>query len=87
MAAAEGTDSRYWQCTDPATASSTEPWKDYPRIHWFPFDHLRLAAHADDLTHGFIGGNGIDHVIDLVVRGSEFVAMKYPAFPISPLPR
>jgi hypothetical protein len=57
-AAATGEDARQWQCVDPKTGM--------PRIHRFGFDHFRIANHVDGLTHGFIGGNGIDHIIDLV---------------------
>jgi len=39
-----------------------------PRVWRFPFDHFRLAAHPDGLTHGFIGGNEAEHVIDMVGR-------------------
>jgi len=57
---AHGQDARLWQCTDPATG--------LPRVPRFVFNHFRLANHPDDLTHGFIGGNGTDHWIDLVGR-------------------
>jgi len=57
----------YWQCVDPATV---DPDTGYglPRVWRFPFDHFRLAAHPDGLTHGFIGGNESEHVIDMVGR-------------------
>jgi hypothetical protein len=51
-------DTRLWQCVDPRTGM--------PRVLRYGFDHFRLANHLDDLTHGFIGGNGTDHVIDMV---------------------
>lgn len=53
-----GSNVQYWQCVDPATG--------LPRVYRFEFDHFRLANHPDDLTHGFIGGNGVDHWIDMV---------------------
>ena len=53
-----GVDARLWQCVDPATGM--------PRVPRFGFDHFRLANHVDDLTHGFIGGNSTDHIIDMV---------------------
>src|SRR5215471_5108318 len=52
--------SYFWQCIDPATGM--------PRVWRFPFDHFRLAAHPDELTHGFIGGSGFEHTIDMVGR-------------------
>lgn len=51
-------DSRFWQCVDPDTG--------LPRVHRFGFEHFRLANHVDALTHGFIGGSSVDHVIDMV---------------------
>jgi hypothetical protein len=57
----------YWQCIDPATYDS-RTGTGLPRVWRFPFDHFRLAAHPDGLTHGFIGGNEVDHVIDMVGR-------------------
>jgi hypothetical protein len=56
-----------WQCIDPATVDP-ETGNGLPRVWRFPFDHFRLAAHPDGLTHGFIGGNEADHVIDMVGR-------------------
>lgn len=56
---------QYWQCVDPITG--------LPRVPRFEFDHFRLANHPDDLTHGFIGGNGIDHWIDMVGRRCDLV--------------
>src|SRR5438094_425743 len=46
----------YWQCIDPATVDP-QTGNGLPRVWRFPFDHFRLAAHPDRLTHGFIGGN------------------------------
>jgi len=43
------------------------------RVPRFEFDHFRLAAHPDSLTHGFIGGNGTDHRIDMVGRRSDLI--------------
>jgi hypothetical protein len=57
----------YWQCVDPATVDR-RTGAGLPRVFRFPFDHFRLAAHPDDLTHGFIGGNEQEHVIDMVGR-------------------
>ena len=57
----------YWQCIDPATVDPNTG-NGLPRVWRFPFDHFRLAAHPDGLTHGFIGGNETEHVIDMVGR-------------------
>ena len=57
----------YWQCIDPATVDPNSG-NGLPRVWRFPFDHFRLAAHPDGLTHGFIGGNETEHVIDMVGR-------------------
>jgi len=57
----------YWQCIDPATVDP-HTGNGLPRVWRFPFDHFRLAAHPDGLTHGFIGGNESEHVIDMVGR-------------------
>jgi hypothetical protein len=57
----------YWQCIDPSTVNS-QTGNGLPRVWRFPFDHFRLAAHPDGLTHGFIGGNEDEHVIDMVGR-------------------
>ena len=57
----------YWQCIDPSTVDS-QSGNGLPRVWRFPFDHFRLAAHPDGLTHGFIGGNEGEHVIDMVGR-------------------
>src|SRR5437764_990840 len=57
----------YWQCIDPATVDP-QTGNGLPRVWRFPFDHFRLAAHPDGLTHGFIGGNEAEHVIDMVGR-------------------
>jgi len=57
----------YWQCIDPATVDSSSG-NGLPRVWRFPVDHFRLAAHPDGLTHGFIGGNDTEHVIDMVGR-------------------
>jgi len=57
----------YWQCVDPATVDPNTG-NGLPRVWRFPFDHFRLAAHPDGLTHGFIGGNDTEHVIDMVGR-------------------
>jgi len=62
----------YWQCIDPETGM--------PRVYRFPFDHFRLAAHPDDLTHGMIGGNGMEHVIDMVGRRCD--VQPRPAMPL-----
>jgi len=62
-------DARYWQCVDPATLKNpNNGWSGLPRVHRFDFNHFRLAPHPDDLTHGFIGGSGVDHFIDMVGR-------------------
>jgi hypothetical protein len=57
----------FWQCIDPATMDP-DTGNGLPRVWRFPFDHFRLAAHPDGLTHGFIGGNETEHVIDMVGR-------------------
>jgi hypothetical protein len=57
----------FWQCIDPATVDP-DTGNGLPRVWRFPFDHFRLAAHPDGLTHGFIGGNESEHVIDMVGR-------------------
>ena len=57
----------FWQCIDPATMDP-DTGSGLPRVWRFPFDHFRLAAHPDGLTHGFIGGNESEHVIDMVGR-------------------
>lgn len=60
---ANGSDARLWQCVHPVTG--------LPRVPRYGFDHFRLANHPDELTHGFIGGNGIDHWIDMVGRRGD----------------
>jgi hypothetical protein len=57
----------YWQCVEPSTVDPSTG-AGLPRVWRFPFDHFRLAAHPDGLTHGFIGGNESEHVIDMVGR-------------------
>jgi hypothetical protein len=57
----------FWQCIDPDTVDP-ETGNGLPRVWRFPFDHFRLAAHPDGLTHGFIGGNETEQVIDMVGR-------------------
>ena len=57
----------YWQCVEPSTVDPNTG-AGLPRVWRFPFDHFRLAAHPDGLTHGFIGGNDGEHVIDMVGR-------------------
>lgn len=57
----------FWQCIDPATVDP-RTGTGLPRVWRFPFDHFRLAAHPDELTHGFIGGSAWEHTIDLVGR-------------------
>jgi hypothetical protein len=64
-------DARLWQCIDPATA--TNKGGGLPKVHMYAFDHFRLANHPDDLTHGFIGGNSVDHWIDMVGRRADLV--------------
>jgi hypothetical protein len=36
-------------------------------------DHFRLANHPDGLTHGFISGNSVDHLIDMVGRRIDMI--------------
>ncbi|HEV8438163.1 MAG TPA: hypothetical protein VGT40_08715 [Methylomirabilota bacterium] len=69
----------FWQCIDPAT---TDPrtGTGLPRVWRFPFDHFRLAAHPDELTHGFIGGSAFEHTIDMVGRRCRI----QPALPGEP---
>lgn len=62
--------SQYWQCVDPATVDP-KTGAGLPRVFRFAFDHFRLAAHPDGLTHGFIGGSEQEHVIDMVGRRSQ----------------
>jgi hypothetical protein len=62
-----GDNALLWQCMDPATADG-HGRKGRSRVYWCPPAHFRLAAHLDELTHGFIGGNGTDHRIDMVGR-------------------
>jgi hypothetical protein len=57
----------FWQCIDPATANA-KTGTGLPRVWRYPFDHFRLAAHPDELTHGFIGGSAFEHTIDMVGR-------------------
>jgi len=61
---------RFWQCIDPATVDP-RTGNGLPRVPRFTFNHFRLAAHPDALTHGFIGGNHEDHVIDMVGRHAD----------------
>lgn len=69
----------YWQCIDPATVNQ-RTGSGLPRVFRFPFDHFRLAAHPDDLTHGFIGGNEGEHVIDMVGRRCDIQPL--PTMPV-----
>ena len=57
----------FWQCIDPATVNP-QNGTGLPRVWRYPFDHFRLAAHPDELTHGFIGGSRFEHAIDMVGR-------------------
>jgi len=59
--------SLFWQCIDPATVDP-KTGTGLPRVWRYPFDHFRLAAHPDELTHGFIGGSKFEHAIDFVGR-------------------
>jgi hypothetical protein len=59
--------SLFWQCIDPATFDP-QAGTGLPRVWRYPFDHFRLAAHPDLLTHGFIGGSAYEHAIDMVGR-------------------
>ena len=67
-----GADALLWQCVDPASVNP-RTGRFIVRVPRFEFDHFRLAAHPDSLTHGFIGGNGTDHRIDMVGRRSDLV--------------
>lgn len=67
-----GMNAQLWQCIDPATVNGANGGQ--PRVHRFVFDHFRLANHPDDLTHGFIGGNGEDHWIDMVGRRADLTS-------------
>lgn len=69
----------YWQCIDPATVNQ-RTGSGLPRVFRWPFDHFRLAAHPDDLTHGFIGGNEGEHVIDMVGRRCDIQPL--PTMPV-----
>jgi len=57
----------FWQCIDPSTIDA-KTGTGLPRVWRYPFDHFRLAAHPDQLTHGFIGGSAFEHTIDFVGR-------------------
>ena len=57
----------FWQCIDPASVDR-RTGTGLPRVWRYPFDHFRLAAHPDELTHGFIGGSAFEHAIDMVGR-------------------
>ena len=57
----------FWQCIDPSTVDR-RTGTGLPRVWRYPFDHFRLAAHPDELTHGFIGGSAFEHAIDMVGR-------------------
>ena len=57
----------FWQCIDPTTVDR-RTGTGLPRVWRYPFDHFRLAAHPDELTHGFIGGSAFEHAIDMVGR-------------------
>jgi hypothetical protein len=67
-----GADAQLWQCVDPASVNP-RTGRFIVRVPRFEFDHFRLAAHPDSLTHGFIGGNGTDHRIDMVGRRTDLV--------------
>lgn len=69
-------DTRLWQCVDPET--------NMPRVRRWGFDHFRIANHVDGLTHGFIGGNKEDHIIDLVGRREDLVPPAAPLIPYVP---
>ena len=64
----------YWQCIDPATVDP-RTGNGLPRVLRFSPDHFRLAAHPDDLTHGFIGENHEDHRIDMTGSMVELIAV------------
>jgi hypothetical protein len=68
-------DARRWQCVDPDTVDK-QTGVGLPRVYMYRFNHFRLANHPDDLTHGFIGGNGVDHMIDMVGRYVDLVETK-----------
>lgn len=69
----KGMNALLWQCVDPATVDPSTG-TGLPRVRRFTFDHIRLANHPDDLTHGFIGGNSeVDHWIDMVGRAADLV--------------
>ena len=68
----QGMDARRWQCVDPASVDQATG-RFVVRVPRFEFDHFRLAAHPDSLTHGFIGGNATDHRIDMVGRRSDLL--------------
>ena len=70
-----GMDARLWQCVDPASVDQ-RTGRFLVKVPRFEFDHFRLAAHPDGLTHGFIGGNGTDHRIDLVGRRSDLIRVR-----------
>jgi len=67
-----GENALLWQCMDPDTANG-QGRKGIARVYRYTFDHFRLAGHVDDFTHGFIGGNGTDHRIDMVGRRQDMV--------------
>jgi hypothetical protein len=77
--------SAYWECIDPNTRRGNAG-NGVPRVWRYPWDHFRLAAHPDDLTHGFIGGNGDEHIIDMVGRRSCLIQSNGQPVPSSLMP-
>jgi hypothetical protein len=67
-----GENALLWQCMDPDTVDG-QGRKGVSRVYRYVFDHFRLAGHVDDFTHGFIGGNGTDHRIDMVGRRQDML--------------
>jgi hypothetical protein len=76
LEASNGMNAALWQCIDPATVQRRDG--GLPLVYRYAFDHFRLANHPDDLTHGFIGGSGEDHWIDMVGRRVDLVPLGGP---------
>jgi hypothetical protein len=70
-----GENALLWQCMDPDTANG-QGRNGLSRVYRYVFDHFRLAGHVDDFTHGFIGGNGTDHRIDMVGRRQDMLPVR-----------
>jgi len=70
-----GDNALLWQCMDPDTVNK-QGARGRALVYQYAPDHFRLAAHLDDFTHGFIGGNATDHRIDMVGRMQDLLRVK-----------